>query len=877
MTTTPDPWPLVGRDTELAELRTALGATKPRSVVLVGPAGVGKTRLARAAEVEAARTGLEPRWITATHSTARTPLGVFAPLLVAVDVRGEAADTYEDLLRRSAQALAGRADGRRTALFVDDAHLLDEGSAGLLHQLVAYGTVVVVLTVRDGESAPAHVTALWKDELAVRLKLGRLGRDAVDALLTAALGGQVDRATVADLTARSEGNVLFLRELTLGALDDGTLVDELGVWRLRGPLAPSDRIVELVGQRLEGLDERSLDLLVLAAYAEPLGSAELGSVADPELVDRLHRAGLLVSERDGRRLQVRLSHPLYADVLRRRTSAVRVATMARTLAERTERSGARRRDDSLRLGLWRLDGGGGDPHTLLRAARIARWHYDFGLAERLAAAAVDAGAGFEARLLRAQAAALQGRPDDAGRQLAALAGAVHGDAERARLAVAHIDVLWLCLGRVDEGLEVAAHAEATISDPVLRDEITGRRAGLVLGSEGPGAAASIAVPLLRTAEGRSRVWLGLVASYGLGRMGRTAEALAAADRGYAAGQHLDEPDDWYPWFTLYARCEALAHAGCFGEAEELARAQHRKGLEDGSSEARAWFLWHLCRTSRDRGDVAAAERDAREAITLLRRLGRLGFEHSLLSLLALAQGVAGDHAGATDTLAVGDELDVAPPLWSWTDHLAARAWTAIAGGGISHAHRLLLQAADDGERIGDVTGAIAALHDVARTGAPGEVCDRLAVLASTVDGELAPARRDHVLALAEGDPRGLEDAAARFDAMGAGLLAAEAATDAAMAHRARGSVGPAEAAMRRAAALAEACPRARTPALAPIEVRERLTPAERETALLAAAGRSNREIAAELQLSVRTIANRLQRTYIKLGISSRRELGRLVR
>lgn len=65
--------------------------------------------------------------------------------------------------------------------------------------------------------------------------------------------------------------------------------------------------------------------------------------------------------------------------------------------------------------------------------------------------------------------------------------------------------------------------------------------------------------------------------------------------------------------------------------------------------------------------------------------------------------------------------------------------------------------------------------------------------------------------------------------------------------------------------------------LASVEVRERLTPAERETALLAAAGRSNREIATELQLSVRTIANRLQRTYGKLGISKRADLGRLVR
>jgi len=62
------------------------------------------------------------------------------------------------------------------------------------------------------------------------------------------------------------------------------------------------------------------------------------------------------------------------------------------------------------------------------------------------------------------------------------------------------------------------------------------------------------------------------------------------------------------------------------------------------------------------------------------------------------------------------------------------------------------------------------------------------------------------------------------------------------------------------------------PALGPIDESVRLTFAERRTAALAAEGRSNRNIAAELRLSVRTVEHRLQRVYAKTGATGRREL-----
>jgi hypothetical protein len=46
---------------------------------------------------------------------------------------------------------------------VDDAHLLDELSAVLVHQLALRRAATLVLTVRTGQTAPDTVTALRKD------------------------------------------------------------------------------------------------------------------------------------------------------------------------------------------------------------------------------------------------------------------------------------------------------------------------------------------------------------------------------------------------------------------------------------------------------------------------------------------------------------------------------------------------------------------------------------------------------------------------------------------------------------------------------------------------------------------------------------------
>ncbi|HEY3240751.1 MAG TPA: AAA family ATPase, partial [Acidimicrobiia bacterium] len=528
-------WPLVGRGVELHRLHDLVTDGKSPGVMVAGPAGVGKTRLALECLRLAETAGLATARVTATRAAAALPFGALAPLLPATH-HGETGgvDDRADLLRRSAAALVERAGDRRLALLVDDAHLLDDASATLIHQLASGNAAFVLATLRTGESAPEPVTAMWKDGVIDRLELVGLDARAIEQLLEAVLRGSVDRATVANLAVRCQGNVLFLRELVLGALHDGSLCDDGGIWRLVAALSPSERLIELVEARLGRLDGPERRLLELVSFGEPLGPAELRALADPAVVEGLEWKGLLVSDSHGHRIEVRLGHPLYGDVLRGRVSALRVPEIARSLAEAVEAMGARRREDILRVATWRLEGGGARPELMLAAATTARWRYDFPLAERLAAAAVEAGAGFDAALLAAQLACLQGRADEADKKLAELALQATDDAQRGAVAVSHLDLLAIYRSRMEEGRHMAEAAEAAISDPVWRGEIAARRAVTLLGLQGPRAAAEVAEGVLKHARGRALVWGSMIGSFAFYRLGRIQDALDLSARGHAA-------------------------------------------------------------------------------------------------------------------------------------------------------------------------------------------------------------------------------------------------------------------------------------------------------------------------------------------------------
>ena len=232
---------------------------------------------------------------------------------------------------------------------VDDVHLLDEGSAALVHQLVQTASCSVIASVRIPGTAPDPLTALWKDGLAERIDLHPLSESEVDQLATGVLGGPVAGASVRRLFAASGGNALYIRELLRGAAESGALSDDGGMWMLRMPLTASERLVELVASRLADLPAAVEDVLDLLAVGEPLGLSLLESLGRSGALEDAERQDLIeVSEIHGE-LEVRLAHPIYGEVLRQKLPRTGLRRLWATLAEALEATGSQRSQDVLHV------------------------------------------------------------------------------------------------------------------------------------------------------------------------------------------------------------------------------------------------------------------------------------------------------------------------------------------------------------------------------------------------------------------------------------------------------------------------------------------------------------------------------------------------
>ncbi|MFM9449219.1 LuxR C-terminal-related transcriptional regulator [Streptomyces acidiscabies] len=434
------PWPFTGREEELALIRQALTAARP-GMILTGPAGHGRTRLAaeavkdlepggarggsRGARGRSARgafpgargAGARGARGRATAATGPHGRGVTVPVAdgVAEGLREGTGDgpagarprvhtpgaephpyarvsgtpetrhlpfaafahlLPEDVtLHRAAELLAPV-----RLLLVDDAHLLDDASAALVHQLAVQGRTRLLVVTTEGAPAPTPITRLWADGLLPRLVLGPLPYDATVQLLSSGAGVPLDALTVDRLDRLTRGDLGLLRDLVDAVREQGLLEpsgDDTYAWRGPVPLTPAVR------ERASGVlartdaDRETLDRL---AFGEPLPVR--AEKLDLGVLERLEADGLITVGDD---TAVHLADPLHGPVLRAVAGRLRTlrltgerepydVALAEESAELVRRIGAADvRDTRAPVGEWLVAEGEPVPpvHACVRA-RFAR-------------------------------------------------------------------------------------------------------------------------------------------------------------------------------------------------------------------------------------------------------------------------------------------------------------------------------------------------------------------------------------------------------------------------------------------------------------------------------------------------------------------------
>ncbi len=872
--------PLAGRRAQLDWIEARLEAGG--SVLITGEPGIGKTRLMAEVLDRASARGRAVGRVAVAGSSISLPLAPLAHLLPAdIDPRDEFA-----ALQSALDALREAAGGGAPVLVgVDDAHLLDALSSLVLHQAVVAGAAQVVATARAEHALPDGIEGIWRSERGARLDLLPLDPHAVAELVELVLGGAADGATQVLIDEAAGGSPLAVIELLHHGRSTGRLQQRAGLWTWSGGLGSNLRLSELLGLSLDDLSPASRELLELVALGEPVPVEVVEALAPPDVVADVERRGYLV---DGTRAgTVRPRHPLIAEqvvadlgVLRRRHLLTRLVDAFEGVADDPAAGAGTRRergtlrpslldDDRIRVALWSLECGReiASP-DLVEAAASARDRQAHAEGERLARVAFERTPTFAAGLLLGRTLHGLGRYEEADATFAAIADLVTTDGELTEHVQHRALTLSYGLDREDDARELVeqarprfADADAAWSLVQIEARRLFHRGDILRVFELWDEAAAAPAPE------RTRYELAEWACGAYSLMGRTTEGAALmAWVGEASSRHGQD----HPRVALLAQfywAMGLACAGDIPAVSPLAEPFYAGAVHDGNEAVRAYGAMVLQFLATFRADLVAAERLAREA-TLVPptsnaiRMSALCF----LARILVLQGRAADAAAILD--AVEHEERASTSTHRFVKQTAHALLTADRGHqreAVAELRATIHDAAAAGQRL----AAVQAAFDLICLGHAAETVAPLRDLAAVTEGAYTRSVAALADAAVTGEADQLVAVADEALALELRLVALAALTEAVAAARAAGQTGVAAKAGAQLDALIAECPGA-------VRRDERvelgLSPREREVARLAAQQLTDKAIAEQLFLSVRTVNAHLRSIYTKLGISSRTEL-----
>jgi DNA-binding NarL/FixJ family response regulator/KaiC/GvpD/RAD55 family RecA-like ATPase len=344
---------IIGRDRELEEIGKLLEPRPSGSRVLLleGEAGTGKTTLMQAALDEARARGY--RVLTSTPARSEMQLSTsalrdlldsaFAEVahelpppqrhaLAAVLLRedpGQSPPQPDVIAVALLSALRALATLHTTVVAIDDVQWLDAASAATLSYVIRRldqepVTLLLARRIEDAPELPLELDRVASERLEV-MRLTALSIGALGRILRERVGVSYPRTTLRRLHEVSRGNPFFAIELARA------LGDAAGPLRPGEPLPVPATLRELVQERIAALPPAVLDALTVAsALLRPslaLIAAALGVDALPLLERAIEQH---IATVDGE--NVRFAHPLFASAIYGRLSQSRRRQIHRQLA-----------------------------------------------------------------------------------------------------------------------------------------------------------------------------------------------------------------------------------------------------------------------------------------------------------------------------------------------------------------------------------------------------------------------------------------------------------------------------------------------------------------------------------------------------------------
>jgi DNA-binding CsgD family transcriptional regulator len=530
--------------------------------------------------------------------------------------------------------------------------------------------------------------------------------------------------------------------------------------------------------------------------------------------------------------------------------------------------------DRVRLGLlWLESDLAPDAVVLLGAAQSAIARLDLELTERLADAAARAGAGSEANVLRGHALILLNRGAEAERILESLSPdelppGTAGEVLHLRAA----NLLWP-LGRPEDSWAVIEQALDRSAGGLVHQLRAFRAVQLAMAARPEDAMAlmqSIDRSELGVKHAVVAIWAEVIA---LGDIGCARAAADAAAKGYELACGSSEATYQGAGLTDF-HVSAMLVAGCIPAAVAAAERTFEM-CENVPGSSRSVATAVVGMAALGSGDLRTATRRLDSAIADLQARGdTTGVRHRFMITHTEVLARSGRAELATEALARMRASQHPSLTYVESERLLSAAWVAAVRGRVTQARELARQAADFARSRGQLGREVLCLQTAVQFG-DVTVVDRLVELAGLVDGPRAAVAARYARAVTDADPDGMTTACCDFEAMGDLCAAADAAAQASVAYARDHRRGAALTTSASANRLAERCGSA-SPALLAAESPLSLTDREREIVGLVAQGLSNKEIAAAISTSVRTVEGHIYRVMSRSGVG-RTELSVLMR